>query len=137
MRRRPAASRETPARGEGVGGFFGVGDLAPAAVPQVGMRELVRDHIVRKVIRTFGQTSPQHDRAAPFPRNIAGTGHPHRPAAPGNMIVDGDLKTGIIQETGNDIVGHRRQNMNNPHLEHRILNCSRDIITDELQRYVR
>jgi hypothetical protein len=53
------------------------------------------------------------------------------------MIVDGDSKAGIIQETSDDTLGHRRQDMDDPHTEHWFLNRPRDILTNGLQRYVR
>ena len=43
-------TRETPTCGERVGRFFRIGDVPPGAVPQVGMGQLVRDHIVRKIL---------------------------------------------------------------------------------------
>jgi len=52
------------------------------------------------------------------------------------MIVDGDPKTGIIQETGDDFPGHRRQDIHNPNPQHRFFDRPRDILVDGLNRYV-
>lgn len=88
---------EAPVEGEGVGGFFFVGDFAPAAVAEEGVGEFVGDHIAGKIGRSLLKSGAQHDAAAFF-ADRAGNGEMDFPAFAGDVVFQRDAEAGIVDE---------------------------------------
>src|SRR6185369_1790162 len=119
---------KAPTRSESIGGLFRVGDFPPGAIPQVSVSDFVRNYVMGKCFDRVNQSPLQYDCATSLPGPIARTRHPDSSSAPRNMIVDGDLKAGIIQQVRNNIRRDGGEDMDDPRQKDRFINHPLDVL---------
>lgn len=79
---------KSPGGGQGVGGVLAIGNLAPTAVPEVGVGQLVRDDVVGKFDGAMRKAWAQNDGTVTA--GVASrTLHPDDASPPGHKIFDG------------------------------------------------
>lgn len=90
-------ANKSPRSGESIGSFFDVGDLAPAAVAQVSVRELVSNHVLRKLFGRVSQFAAQY-HAATDRVDGGRASHEESPPRGRRIIFERNLKSWVGRE---------------------------------------
>ena len=90
-----------------MGCSFRIFEVAPSAVAEIGMRQLMGDHIIGEIFRAIRQSGFEDHAATAVSR--PGARHPDGASVARNIIIQRQSKARIAQEVGEHLLGQPLQ----------------------------